>query len=86
MDEDRTMAEKQPTFDEAMARLEEIVAEIEAGQIPLEQAIERYAEGQRLRKLCQAILDQAEQKIQLLGKEEGEMLEVSGELPEADEA
>lgn len=80
------MAEKEPTFEEAMARLEKIVAEIEAGRISLEQAIDRYAEGQRLRKLCQAILDRAEQKIQLLAKDEGDRLEVSGEFPEADEA
>ena len=74
-----------PTFEEALAQLETIVERIESGEIPLEESIERYAEGIALIKQCRAILDQAEQKIQILTKGEGGELAPDGELPEDEE-
>ena len=76
---------KKLTFEQALARLEEIVAAIEEGQVPLEQSIDKYAEGIELVKQCRQILDRAEKKIQLLGKGESGRLEVAGELEEPDE-
>jgi exodeoxyribonuclease VII small subunit len=73
---------KKLTFEEALKALEEIVAKIESGQVPLEKSIEMYAEGIALVKQCRAILDSAESKIQLLAKGEGESLEPAGELEE----
>jgi exodeoxyribonuclease VII small subunit len=74
------------TFEEALAKLEKIVAEIEEGKVSLEQSIEKYAEGIALIKQCRTILDTAEKKIQILSSKEGEVAEVSGELEEpADE-
>ncbi len=70
------------TFEQALARLEQIVSAIEEGQVPLEQSIDKYAEGVELVKQCRQILDRAEKKIQLLGKGEGGQLEVTGELEE----
>ncbi|HUU58998.1 MAG TPA: exodeoxyribonuclease VII small subunit [Phycisphaerae bacterium] len=70
-------------FEEALAKLERIVTEIEAGKVPLEESIEKYAEGIELVKHCRKILDAAEQKIQLLTKAEGETLEPGGQLPDA---
>ncbi len=78
------MAEKKPTFAEALARLEEIVTGIEGGDIPLEQSIAKYAEGIGLVKQCRGILDQAEQKIQLLSASPDGALTVDGELPDDD--
>ncbi len=74
--------DKKLTFEEAMANLEQIVSEIEDGKVTLEKSIDRYAEGISLVKQCRAILDQAEQKIQLLSKSESGELSPAGELPD----
>ncbi len=76
------MTEQKVSFEQALARLEKIVAEIEAGKVPLEKSIERYAEGIALIKQCRSILASAESKIKLLTAAEGQALEVSGELAE----
>ena len=70
------------SFEQALARLEQIVAAIEQGDVPLEQSIDKYAEGVELVKQCRRILDRAEKKIQLLGTGEAGRLEVTGELDE----
>jgi len=68
------------SFEQALAKLDKIVTAIEEGEVPLEQSIDKYAEGVELVKQCRQILDRAERKIQLLGKGEGGGLEVTGEL------
>ncbi len=55
-----------PKFEAALASLEEIVAEMENGELPLDRLIERYEEGIRLVKLCDEKLAEAEQKIEVL--------------------
>lgn len=57
---------KQPTFEEAMARLETIVAQLEKGDLPLEESLALFEEGAGLMKLCTKALDQAEQKVMKL--------------------
>jgi len=79
------MGKKTLTFEEALARLDEIVAGIESGETPLEQSIAKYAEGIALLKQCRGILDQAEQKIQLLSSGPDGSLTVNGELEDHDE-
>ena len=59
-------AEKKPTFEEAMTRLEGIVARLEKGDAPLGEAMTLFEEGTALLKQCSAALDQAEQKVDLL--------------------
>ena len=44
-------------FEQAMKRLEEIVEQMESGDLPLEELIVRYEEGMKLVKVCQAQLD-----------------------------
>ena len=73
------------TFEQALARLEEIVSKIESGEVPLEESIDKYAEGIKLIKQCRSILDAAEQKIQLLAKGKGGTLAPSGELVEPED-
>lgn len=60
--------ERKPGFEEALKRLEEIVAAMEGGNLPLDQALERYEEGVRLSRLCAATLDDAEKRIEMLAK------------------
>ncbi|HAU38176.1 MAG TPA: exodeoxyribonuclease VII small subunit [Phycisphaerales bacterium] len=79
------MAKQKLTFEEALAKLEKIVSEIEQGAVPLEKSIEKYAEGNELVRQCRAILDEAEKKIQLLTRGEGDRLEPAGELADEDE-
>ena len=78
--------EKKVSFEEALERLEQIVAQIEGGQVPLEESIEKYAEGMTLLKTCRTILDSAEKKIQVLAKGEGQALAVEGEIEPLEEA
>jgi exodeoxyribonuclease VII small subunit len=78
------MAQQKMTFEQALSKLEEIVTQIEEGKVPLEESIEKYAQGIGLIKQCRAILDGAEKKIQILAKGEGQTLEVSGELADPD--
>ena len=57
------MAEKKMTFEQAMARLEEIVKLLEQGEAPLEDALSLFEEDTKLMKKCSAQLDRAEQKV-----------------------
>lgn len=54
------------SFEQAMDRLEDIVARLENGDVPLETAIELFQEGMKLSQLCGGKLEQVEQKIELL--------------------
>lgn len=62
---------KKQSFESAMKRLEEIVAELEQGNLPLEESLKIYQEGVKLTKYCSQILDDTEKKIKMLVKEEG---------------
>lgn len=60
------MAKK--TIEQTMAQLEEIVAELESGDLPLEKALKRFEEGITLSRWCAAKLDETEKKISILVK------------------
>jgi exodeoxyribonuclease VII small subunit len=51
------------SFEAALARLEEIVRLLERGEAPLDQSIELYQEGDRLRRHCEARLKSAQARI-----------------------
>lgn len=69
------MAKKKQSFEEMMAKLEEIATELESGDLPLEKAIERYEEGVGCYKECHRILAGAEKKVELLTKSADDGLE-----------
>ena len=52
------------SFEAALARLEEIVRTLERGEAPLDQSIELYQEGDRLKRLCEARLKDAQGRIE----------------------
>lgn len=52
------------SFEAALARLEEIVRLLERGEAPLDQSIELYQEGDRLRRHCEARLKAAQARIE----------------------
>ncbi len=62
-----TMAEKK--FEVALARLEEIVAELEKGDIPLEKSLKLFEEGVKLSRICNTRLQEAERKVEILMKD-----------------
>lgn len=70
------MAEKEMTFEAAMARLEEIVRALEGGSAGLDQSLGLFEEGITLVKICNAKLEGAEQKVKLLAAgEDGKLTE-----------
>ena len=60
------MAVKKQSFEEAMVRLEAIVAQLEKGECGLDQSLKLFEEGAGLAGRCEQLLDQAEQKVNLL--------------------
>ena len=58
-------------YEEAVAALEKIIAEIEAGTIGLEDSIAAYRHGTALIKHCRAILEKAEREIELVEEKAG---------------
>ena len=63
---DNTQRERSLTFEEAEARLEEIVKALESGTLPLEESLTLYEEGVRLVRDCSRELNEAEQKVKVL--------------------
>jgi exodeoxyribonuclease VII small subunit len=57
-----------PKFEELLARLEQIVADMEAADLPLEKLLAHYEEGMRLVKACGDRLADAEQKVEILSR------------------
>ena len=54
------------TFEQSMRKLEKIVQELESGDLPLEEAMQKFEEGIKLSRLCSEKLDETEKKITLL--------------------
>jgi len=65
-DVDHNAAEEPLSFEQALARLEAIVDDLEEGQIGLAEALARYEQGVELLRRCHALLENAERKIELL--------------------
>jgi exodeoxyribonuclease VII small subunit len=54
------------SFEDALKRLEEIVRTLEKGEAPLDQSIELYQEGDKLKRHCEARLKAAQARIELI--------------------
>ena len=61
------MAEKK--FEAALTRLEEIVQELEKGDILLDQSLKLFEEGIKLSRICNKRLEEAERKVEILIKD-----------------
>jgi exodeoxyribonuclease VII small subunit len=61
------MAEKK--FEAALARLEDIVKELETGDLPLEQSLKLFEEGIKLSRICHKRLEEAERRVEILLKD-----------------
>ena len=62
------MAEKKIDFEKSLERLEALVAEMEQGDLPLEEMIKHFEEGSKLVALCSSTLNEVELRIEKLVK------------------
>ena len=73
------------SFEDALAELEQILSNIEGGQVPLEQSLSMYERGQFLIGHCRGVLGRAEKQIEMLGKVEPPAQAPDGDEPADDE-
>lgn len=69
MAEKEKKEKKEMKFDEALARLEEIVSQLESGKMSLEDSIAAFEEGMKLNKFCSDKLGETKKKIEVLVKD-----------------
>lgn len=66
------VADKKQTFEEAIAELEIIVKQLETGEVPLEEALEKFQQGIELSKSCQETLTKAENTLTKIMSDDGQ--------------
>ena len=64
-------ASKKFNLEKALNDLENLVEELETGDLPLEKAMQKFEEGIKLTRGCQAALKDAEQKVEILLRSAG---------------
>jgi exodeoxyribonuclease VII small subunit len=64
-------SEQQFEFEAALEQLEQLVTQMESGQLTLEQSLQAFEQGVALTRQCQRTLSQAEQRVQLLVEQNG---------------
>jgi exodeoxyribonuclease VII small subunit len=62
------VSEREPTFEEAQAELEQIVARLEEGRTPLDEALALWERGEQLYALCRGKLDAAQGRVEELAR------------------
>ena len=71
---EKKKAEEKQSFEQALARLEKIVDEMDSGELDLDKMVDRFEEGSKLIKTCTAKLNEVEAKIEKLVKKDGEIV------------
>ena len=65
------MAKKKPeSFEDSLKQLQEIVEKLERGDLPLEDAMDSFTDGVRLARQCRVKLEEAENRVQMLIKDD----------------
>ncbi len=77
-----TSSTQPASFEEAMAELQQLVAKMEAGELPLEASVAAYKRGSELVKYCAVQLDKVDNQVKIL---EGDMLKPFSAGTEVDE-
>ena len=73
------MKDKTKTFEGSLEALEEIVKELESGNVPLDEAIEKYTKAMELAKYCSEKLKDATDKVNKILTENGDLKEFKSE-------
>ena len=71
--------EKEVSFEEKIRNLEDIVKELESGEVNLDDAIEKYTQAMKLAKECSDKLNTATEKVNKILKENGELVDFNVE-------
>ncbi len=69
-------------FEESLARLEQMLEELESGRLTLDESLARYEEGVKALKKCYEVLRDAEKRVELLIKTEDDQLDTAPFEPE----
>jgi len=64
---------KKKSFEEALEKLEQITKELEEGDLSLEESLKYFDEGVKLAELCNSKLNDAQKKVEVLLKKNGEL-------------
>jgi exodeoxyribonuclease VII small subunit len=64
-------AKKTINLEKSLTDLEDLVEELESGDLPLEKAMKKFEDGIKLTRACQTALKEAEQKVEILLKSAG---------------
>lgn len=74
------------SFEESLGKLELIVKQLERGELPLEESLDRFAEGMKLSQLCLNKLDKVEKNIdKIIQSQQGKIVEKPLTLLEEEE-
>lgn len=68
-------SEKEEKFEDKILKLEEIVSELEKGNLSLDDSVAKFEQGIKISKECSELLDSAEKKITILLEQDGELKE-----------
>jgi len=77
------MAEEKKTFEENLADLEAIVTNLEAGNVPLEEAMEKFKKGVTLSKELEKTLSDAEETVTKIMTKDGEEVSIKKDQDES---
>lgn len=75
---------KKIDFEASLGQLEKLVAQMEEGDLTLEQSLKAFEDGVKLTRECQQALAAAEQKVQLLMEQNGELVTAPFDAEEID--
>ena len=67
-------ASKKIDFEQSLGQLERLVGQMEEGDLSLEESLKAFEAGVKLTRECQQALQNAEQKVQLLMEQNGELI------------
>ena len=65
---------KELQFEDMMKKLDEIVEQLESGQMPLEESLKKYEDGIKLLRLCRKRLDETKRKVEILVKKGNKLI------------
>jgi exodeoxyribonuclease VII small subunit len=75
---------KHLTFEDAYAKLEKIVEQLETNSLPLDESLALFEEGQQLSAYCQQLLDKADLRVSTLISQNGTLVEIAEDEDKSD--
>ena len=82
VDRASTGSKKKPSFEEALARLEHIVEQLDDGELPLATSLELFKEGRTLAAFCRGLLEQAELDVKAALDQPRQIADADAGLPD----